>query len=74
MDERFKEIIAESLSIEDLEKITESATFDSLGADSLDIVETSMEIEEEYDIKFPDDYKPATLGELWNYVEKNKKK
>lgn len=72
MDERFKEIIAESLSIDNLEKITESATFDSLDADSLDIVETSIEIEEEYDMRFPDEYKPANLGELWDYVEKNK--
>ena len=66
MDEKFKEIIAGCLSVDNLEKITESATFDSLGADSLDIVETSMKIEDEYDIKFPDDYKPVTLGELWN--------
>ncbi|MDP3026851.1 MAG: phosphopantetheine-binding protein [Nanoarchaeota archaeon] len=74
MDEKFKGIIADCLSIDNLEKITESATFDSLGADSLDVVETSIEIEDKYDIKFPDDYKPATLGELWDYVEKNKGK
>ena len=74
MDEKFKEIIAKSLSIDNLEEITESATFDSLGADSLDIAETSMELEEKYEISFPDDYKPATLGELWNYIEKNKGK
>lgn len=74
MDERFKKIITENLSIDNLEEITESATFDSLGADSLDIAETSMALEEEYEMSFPNDYKPATLGELWNYVEKNKGK
>ncbi len=74
MDEKFKKIIAETLSIDDLEKITESATFDSLGADSLDAVEASMEIEEKYDMTFPDKYNPTTLGELWKYVEANKRK
>jgi acyl carrier protein len=64
MDERFKEIIAEELSITNLEEITETATFGSLGADSLDIAETSMKLEEEYEMSFPGDYKPTTLSEL----------
>ena len=74
MDERFKEIIAENLNITNLEEITESATFDSLGADSLDIAETSMALEDEYKMSFSDDYKPTTLSELWDYIEKNKGK
>ncbi|MDD5192718.1 MAG: phosphopantetheine-binding protein [Candidatus Nanoarchaeia archaeon] len=62
MDERFKEIIVEGLKLDNLEKITDEATFDSLGADSLDTVEISMLLEDEYKMVFPDDYKPANLG------------
>ena len=72
MDEGFKNIIAKQLGIDNLEEIADNSTLDSLGADSLDIVEISMEIEDKYNFLFPKEYKPTTLGELWGYVEKNK--
>lgn len=74
MDEDFKKLIAENSKIDNLEEMTDNATLDSLGADSLDIVEISMEIEDKYKMMFPEDYKPTTLGELWKYVEEHKGK
>ena len=53
--EKLQNIIAEVLSIEP-EEVTMTSTFvDDLGADSLDIFQIIMGIEEEFDIKIPDD-------------------
>ncbi len=53
--EKLQEIIAEVLSI-DAEDITMSTTFvDDLGADSLDVFQIIMGIEEEFDIEIPQD-------------------
>ena len=49
--ERVKEVISEQLGIEDVDTITMETTFiDDLGADSLDIVELIMALEEEFDM------------------------
>ena len=53
MLEKMKEIIAEQLSV-DADSITEASSFkDDLGADSLDIFQIIMGIEEEFDIEIP---------------------
>lgn len=53
--EKLKKIIVEVLNV-DQDEITEDTTFiDDLGADSLDIFQIIMGIEEEFDIKIPDD-------------------
>ena len=53
--EKLQHIIAEVLNIEP-EEVTMTSTFvDDLGADSLDIFQIIMGIEEEFDIKIPDD-------------------
>lgn len=53
--EKLQSIIAEVLNIEP-EEVTMASTFvDDLGADSLDIFQIIMGIEEEFDIKIPDD-------------------
>ena len=53
--EKLQKIIAEVLNIEP-EEVTMTSTFvDDLGADSLDIFQIIMGIEEEFDIKIPDD-------------------
>ena len=52
--EKVKEIIAEELAL-DMEEVTEDATFDDLGADSLDIVEVVMAFEDEFDVEIPDE-------------------
>ena len=56
----------------DKEKIKRSTTFiEDIGADSLDIVEFVMELEEEFDIQIPDDQaeKIKTVGEAIDYIE-----
>ena len=53
--ERVKDVIGEQLGIEDLDTITMETTFiDDLGADSLDIVELIMALEEEFDMEIPE--------------------
>ena len=53
MLEKMKEIIAEQLSVEE-EIVTESSSFkEDLGADSLDLFELAMALEEEYNIEIP---------------------
>ena len=57
----------------DKEKIKRTTTFiEDIGADSLDIVEFVMELEEEFDIQIPDDQaeKIKTVGEAVDYIEK----
>ena len=52
--EQVKKIVAEKLGVPE-EKVTESAAFvNDLGADSLDVVELIMAIEEAFDIEIPD--------------------
>ena len=71
MDEKIKKIIEEQLGVEG-DKIQESASFiDDLGADSLDIVELIMAMEEEYDIDIPDEdaEKLKTVGDVSNYLK-----
>ena len=48
------EVIAEQLGV-DKEKVTREATLSELGADSLDIVESVMALEEAFDIELPDE-------------------
>lgn len=67
---RIKSIISEQLGVP-LEDITEAAHFiNDLGADSLDIVELIMALEEEWDIEIPDDdaEKMQTVKDVINYV------
>lgn len=67
---KLQKLVAEKLSVEP-EKIKPEASFiDDLNADSLDIVELIMGIEEEFDIEIPDDdaQKLKTVGEALSYV------
>ena len=64
-------IVAEELSVEK-DKIRRETTFiQDLGADSLDIVELIMALEEEFDISIPDDVaeKITTVGEAIDHIE-----
>ena len=70
LDEKMVDIIAEQLSVEK-EKIVANASFvDDLGADSLDLVELIMAMEEGYDIEIPDEdaEKIATVQDAIDYV------
>ena len=69
--EKLKKIIAEVLNVDE-EEITMETTFvDDLGADSLDIFQIIMGIEEEFDIEIPDEdaEKLTTVGEAMSYVK-----
>lgn len=63
---KIKEIVAEQLD-KDIESLTESTAFvDDLRADSLEIVELVMALEQEFDVEMPEDAieKVKTLGDL----------
>lgn len=70
MEDTVKKIIAEKLSV-DLDEVVPEATFtDDLGADSLDLVELIMSMEEEFDIDISDDdaEKITTVQSAIDYI------
>lgn len=71
VDEKVKTIIVEQLGV-DVESVTPEASFiDDLGADSLDIVELVMTMEEEFDLEIPDEdaEKIRTVNDVINYIK-----
>ena len=71
MLEKMKEIIAEQLSV-DAESVTETSSFkEDLGADSLDLFELVMALEDEYSVEIPaeDLEQLTTVGEVMNYLK-----
>ena len=64
-------IIAEKLGVDESEVKPEASFTDDLGADSLDIVELVMELEEEYGIEIPDEdaEKITTVQDAINYIK-----
>jgi len=72
---KVKEIIVEQLGV-DPEKVRPEASFiDDLGADSLDIVELVMAMEEEFDLEIPDEdaEKLKTVQDVASYLQKKGK-
>ncbi|MBQ9526625.1 MAG: acyl carrier protein [Fretibacterium sp.] len=67
---RLKEIITDRLDVEEDQIVPEATFVEDLGADSLDIVELIMGIEEEFDIEIPDEdaEKLTSVGEAMNYT------
>ncbi|MDR1376605.1 MAG: acyl carrier protein [Synergistaceae bacterium] len=67
---RLKEIIVDRLDVEEDQIVPEASFVEDLGADSLDIVELIMGIEEEFDIEIPDEdaEKLTSVGEAMNYT------
>lgn len=61
-------ILNDNLDI-DPEDVTEEATFESLGIDSLDMAELTCSIEEELDIEFGEPEGIETVGELVEYID-----
>jgi acyl carrier protein len=72
--EKVQEKVAEQLGVEAEEVLLESSFIDDLGADSLDIVELLMALEEEFDIEIPDEEaeKLSTVGDVVDYIKNNK--
>ncbi|OGP86309.1 MAG: acyl carrier protein [Deltaproteobacteria bacterium RBG_13_65_10] len=71
IEERVKEIIVEQLGVSEDEVIPEASFIDDLGADSLDIVELVMAMEEEFDMEIPDEdaEKIQTIQDAINYIK-----
>ena len=71
MLEKMKEIIAEQLSV-DAESVTEASSFkEDLGADSLDLFELVMALEDEYSVEIPAEELEtmSTVGDVMEYLK-----
>ncbi|TFB23242.1 acyl carrier protein [Filobacillus milosensis] len=71
--DRVKQIIVERLDVDEA-KVTNDASFkDDLEADSLDVVELVMELEDEFDMEISDEdaEKIQTVGDAVNYINSN---
>jgi acyl carrier protein len=68
--DKVKEIIADKLSLDADEIAMESSFVDDLGADSLDIVELIMALEDEFDMEIPDEEaeKITTVSSVVEYI------
>lgn len=72
--EKLKEIIAEQLEIDADSVTAETRLGEDLNADSLDIVEMLMALEDEFGVDIPDEEieKMKTVGDVVAYIENNK--
>ena len=73
--EKVKEIIANQLSV-DVKKLNEKTNIaEELGADSLDVVEILMALEEEFNVSIPDEAIPniKTIEDVVNFIDSQKK-
>ena len=73
--EKVKGIIVEQLGVADSAITMDASFIDDLGADSLDIVELIMALEEEFDIEIPDSdaEKVVTVEDVVEYIKENVK-
>jgi len=70
--EKVKAIVVDQLGVDE-EDVTLETSFEELNADSLDIVELIMALEEEFDLDIPDEEaeKIRTVGDAVNYIKEN---
>jgi acyl carrier protein len=71
---KVKEVICDQLNVDESE-VTENATFiDDLGADSLDLVELVMALEEDFDVSIPDEEVESirTVGDAAAYIDRHR--
>jgi acyl carrier protein len=73
METRLRSLVIEQLGVDETVLKPESSFTDDLGADSLDLVELIMAIEEEFGIEIPDDQAEEirTVGDAVAYLKKN---
>lgn len=72
--DKVKEIIVDQLSVDNADDVTAEASIqDDLGADSLDVVDLVMALEEEFDLEIPDEKAKElkTVGQIVKYIEDN---
>ncbi len=74
--EKVKEVVAEQLGIDKKTISAESNIIEDLGADSLDVIELLMTLEDEYGISIPDDKiaQVKTIGQIVSVIEDCQKK
>ena len=70
LSDQIKSILSAHLSVEP-DDLTDGTSFDDLNADSLDVVEIIMALEEEFDIEIPDEdaEKIRTVGDVTEYIK-----
>jgi acyl carrier protein len=73
--DKVKEIIAEQLDVADDQITMEAVITDDLGADSLDVVDLVMDLEDAFSIEIPDEAMAdiKTIGDIVAYIEKETK-
>ncbi|MBE6844212.1 MAG: acyl carrier protein [Ruminococcus sp.] len=71
--EKVKGIVADQLDVEEDKVVPDASITEDLGADSLDVVDLVMSIEEEFDIEIPDEAVEdiKTVGDIVKYIENN---
>ncbi|MEG0751058.1 MAG: acyl carrier protein [Oscillospiraceae bacterium] len=71
--EKIREILCGQLDLEEDKVTPDSSIVDDLGADSLDVVDLIMSLEEEFDIEIPDEEieNIKLVGDLVKYIEAN---
>ena len=71
--DKVKNIIVDKLGVEESRIVPEASFLDDLGADSLDVVELIMELEEEFDLEIPDEDAEGitTVGSAVDYINKH---
>lgn len=71
--DKIKDLIVDQLQVDGDKVVMEASFIDDLGADSLDIVELIMAIEDEFDLEIPDGEAEniKTVGDAVNYIQKN---
>ena len=72
VEQKVKEIICEQLGVSEEEVTPEASFIEDLGADSLDIVELVMAMEEEFEMEIPDEdaEKIVTVKDVIDYVKR----
>jgi acyl carrier protein len=71
LEAKLKELIVQQLGVSEGEVVPEAKFVDDLGADSLDLVELVMALEDEYGIEIPDEdaEKIVTVGDALKYIQ-----
>ena len=73
LEARLRKIISDQLGVDEDQVVATASFTDDLNADSLDLVELIMSIEEEFGVEIPDEQaeKIATVGDAMNYLQEH---
>jgi len=73
LEAKLKELVVQQLGVNESEVVPEAKFIDDLGADSLDLVELVMALEDEYGIEIPDEdaEKIVTVGDALKYIQEH---